>query len=173
MDVFLHGRIIILKSELLKPGAIALWRFQSTLWTPLTAKQRCVQFDNSPTTNSHQTRLFTKNKWRLLISSRRLFHPAILSSTATTRYSCFFFHCFLCLGHLLLLPWSPDTCALFTCYLWWQGLHLEHLHNQWNPQPWVHKIPGDPSLKHSIRLKWHPSKVFHVGLWWTNCLGEN
>ena len=110
MDVFLHGRIIILKSELLKPGAIALWRFQSTLWTPLTAKQRCVQFDNSPTTNSHQTRLFTKNKWRLLISSRRLFHPAILSSTATTRYSCFFFP-------LLSVPWSPVTSALVTWYL--------------------------------------------------------
>ena len=62
VSMLLHGRITILKSRLLKPGAIALWRLQSTLSTPQTAKQRCVLLDNSPTTYSHRTRLFTKNK---------------------------------------------------------------------------------------------------------------
>ena len=108
-----------------------------------------------------------------------------LPSQVPTQPGILFFHCFLCLRylslvpcalvtcHLILVPWSPLTCALVNCNLWWQGLHLEHLHNQRNPQPWVHEIPGDPSLKHSIRLKWRPWKVFHVGHRWTNAFGEN
>ena len=129
VSMLLHGRITILKSRLLKPGAIALWRLRSTLSTPQTAKQRCVQFDDSPTKNPTRRGFLRRtDQVKTFISSQRLYLPAILSSTDTTRYS-FFPHCSLCLGRLLLVAWSPVTCALVTCYLW----HGHLLLVPWSP----------------------------------------